>query len=176
MDRRCRFGRFELRPAERELRFDGRPLAIGARAFDLLRVLVERHERVVGKSELLDLVWPGMVVEEANLPVQVSGLRKLLGARAIATIPGVGYRFAMSLAEAGTEPSATEELQCLLDTCRRVTILGVDNVAHARLARVVVRERAGAWPHEAGGFDRELELVLVGGEPPSPAPATASAA
>ena len=93
MDRRYRFGRFELRQAERELRVDGRPVAVGARAFDLLRVLVERHDRMVSKMELLDLVWPGRVVEEANLPVQVSGLRKLLGARAIATIPGLGYRF-----------------------------------------------------------------------------------
>ena len=117
MDRRYRFGRFELRQAERELRVDGRPVAVGARAFDLLRVLVERHDRMVSKAELLDLVWPGRVVEEANLPVQVSGLRKLLGARAIATIPGLGYRFAMALEEVESElgtSKVVEELQCRL--------------------------------------------------------------
>ena len=117
MDRRYRFGRFELRPAERELRVDGRPVAVGARAFDLLRVLVERHDRLVSKVELLDLVWPGRVVEEANVPVQVSGLRKLLGARAIATIPGLGYRFAMALDEVESGPGTStvvEELQCRL--------------------------------------------------------------
>ena len=107
MERRYRFGRFELLPAERELRLDGRRLAIGARAFDVLRVLVERHDRMVSKAELMDLVWPGRVVEEANLPVQVSGLRKLLGARAVATIPGQGYRFAMSLGEPADAPAVT---------------------------------------------------------------------
>ena len=47
-------------------------------------------------NELLDAVWPGLVVEENNLQVQVSALRKLLGAHAIATIPGRGYRFALA--------------------------------------------------------------------------------
>jgi DNA-binding response OmpR family regulator len=47
-----------------------------------------RRDRVVPKSELLDRVWPGLVVEENNLQVQVSTLRKLLGPQVIATIPG----------------------------------------------------------------------------------------
>ena len=79
--------------AERQLRIAGVPAAIGARAFDLLLALLERRDRVVAKSELLDLVWPGLVVEENNLQVQVSALRKLLGADAIATVAGRGYRF-----------------------------------------------------------------------------------
>lgn len=88
-----RFDRFELRPAERLLYVDGQPANLGARAIDLLLMLVERHGRMVSKAELLDLVWPGLVVEENNLQVQISTLRKLLGPRAIATIPGRGYRF-----------------------------------------------------------------------------------
>ena len=178
MDRSYRFGRFELRPAERELRVDGRPVTLGARAFDLLRVLVERNDRMVSKSELLDLVWPGRVVEEANLPVQVSGLRKLLGARAIATIPGLGYRFAMSLSDARSVPLATtevEELQSRLNAYRRVTILGFDGVGSARVARVIAREHPGSGPQEAGWIDRELLLVLEGGERVSPALSAASA-
>jgi DNA-binding response OmpR family regulator len=62
-----RFGRFELRPAERALLVDGQPAALGARAFDLPKALAERRDRVVPKNELLDLVWPGLVVEENNL-------------------------------------------------------------------------------------------------------------
>src|SRR5687768_3560806 len=77
----------------RQLLCDGTPAPIGARAFDVLIALLERRERVVGKGELLDLVWPGVVVEENNLQVQVSALRKLLGPGVIATIPGRGYRF-----------------------------------------------------------------------------------
>lgn len=90
-----RFGAVELVPAERTLRIEGRPAAIGARAFDLLMALFERRDRVVTKNELLEQVWPGLVVEENNLQVQVSALRKCLGRDAIATIPGRGYRFTL---------------------------------------------------------------------------------
>ena len=88
-----RFGNVEWRPGQRLLLVDGAPVKTGARALDLLHALVERRDRIVRKDELLDIVWPGIVVEEANLHVQVSGLRKLLGPTAIATIPGRGYRF-----------------------------------------------------------------------------------
>lgn len=91
--------RFELQAAERCLLVDGVPAALGGRAFDLLLVLVERGGSLVGKHELLDRVWPGLVVEEANLSVQVSSLRKVLGPDVIATIPGRGYRFVARLAE-----------------------------------------------------------------------------
>jgi DNA-binding winged helix-turn-helix (wHTH) protein len=91
------FGRFELQADHRVLLQDGEAIALGARPFDLLVALVERRERVVTKAELLDLVWPGLVVEENNLQVQVSLLRKLLGTQAIATIPGRGYRFTADL-------------------------------------------------------------------------------
>lgn len=90
-----RFGRFELHPDERRLLMDGEPASLGARAFDLLLALVQRRDRMVPKSELLDLVWPGLVVEENNLQVQVSSLRKILGSQAIATVAGLGYRFTL---------------------------------------------------------------------------------
>ena len=93
-----KFGRFELQARQRRLLRDGEPVAVGSRAFDVLLALVERRERVVSKAELLDLVWRGLVVEENNLEVQVSSLRRLLGSQAIATIPGRGYRFTAELA------------------------------------------------------------------------------
>ena len=92
---RYRFEGFEVLEDERQLHIGGVPVAVGARAFDVLMVLVLHRDRVVAKSELLDRVWPGMVVEENNVQVQVSSLRKLLGAAAIATIPGRGYRLAV---------------------------------------------------------------------------------
>ncbi len=100
------FDRFEVRPVERRLLVDGQPAAIGARAFDLLQTLVENPGRLITKSELLDRVWPGLVVEEANLHVQISSLRKVLGPRAIATIPGQGYRLAVTLEPGADRPSA----------------------------------------------------------------------
>src|SRR5437016_7610248 len=88
-----RFGCFEVQPEARQLLVSGVPAKLGARAFDVLLALIERRDRVVGKNELLDLVWPGLVVEENNLQVHISALRKLLGPVVIATIPGRGYRF-----------------------------------------------------------------------------------
>jgi predicted ATPase/DNA-binding winged helix-turn-helix (wHTH) protein len=91
------FGRFELQPERRRLLRDGEPVAMGARAFDVLLALLERGDRVVSKTELLDLVWPGLVVEENNLQVQISTLRKHLGTQAIVTVPGRGYRFTATI-------------------------------------------------------------------------------
>ena len=90
------FGHIELRLGERRLFIDGQPVALGSRGFDLLKALVSKRDRVVGKDELLDEVWPGLVVEENNLQVQISGLRRVLGAQAIATVSGLGYRFTLA--------------------------------------------------------------------------------
>ena len=87
------FGHCVIQASARQLLVDGKPVRLGARAFDVLTTLVERRDHVVSKSELLDNVWPGLVVEENNLQVQVSTLRKLLGPQTIVTIPGRGYRF-----------------------------------------------------------------------------------
>ena len=99
-----RFGRFELQVHERRLLVGGEPAALGARAFDLLLALAERPGRLVGKRALIDLVWPGLVVQDNNLAAQVSALRKVVGEEVIATIPGRGYRF---VARAETAPLAT---------------------------------------------------------------------
>ena len=101
-----RFGCFELRPDERALLRDGQPLHVGARAFDILLALIERRDRVVEFDELLDVVWPGLAVEENNLSVQISTLRKLLGYDTITTIRGRGYRFTA----AGNLASASDRL------------------------------------------------------------------
>jgi predicted ATPase/DNA-binding winged helix-turn-helix (wHTH) protein len=84
---------FELRLDERRVLIGGEPATVGARAFDLLAALVERSDRVVSKHELLDTVWPKLVVEENNLQVHIHALRKLLGPAVISTVPGRGYRF-----------------------------------------------------------------------------------
>ncbi len=92
-----RFGAIEVQAATQQLLVEGVPAALGARAFDLLLALIERRDRLVAKHELMDIVWRGQVVEEGNLHVQVSALRKLLGPAAITTIPGRGYRFVAAL-------------------------------------------------------------------------------
>src|SRR6202042_2003139 len=96
-----RFGSVELQPNQRRLLVDGRPVELGHRAFDVLLALVESAGQLVTKDALLAQVWPGVVVEENNLQVQVSSLRKILGAAAIATAPGRGYRFTLELTPGG---------------------------------------------------------------------------
>ena len=102
-----RFGQFELNPATRQLLANGVEVFLGARAFDVLLALIERRERLVTKNELLEAAWPGLVVEENNLQVQISALRKALGSHAIVTIPGRGYRFAVNLEN--DAPPATDQ-------------------------------------------------------------------
>lgn len=97
MAQRYRFDAFELDTSERLLYRDGQPVGLGARAIALLTALLSRPGRLVTKVELLDRVWPGLVVEENNLQVQVSALRKVLGAHMIVTVPGRGYRFVQAV-------------------------------------------------------------------------------
>ncbi len=108
-----RFGRFELCPGQRALLSDGKPLRLGGRAFDILLSLVERRDRVVDCDELLDLVWPGLAVEENNLSVQISTLRRLLGPDVIATIRGRGYRFTASTREVVADGDNAAEIVLL---------------------------------------------------------------
>jgi predicted ATPase/DNA-binding winged helix-turn-helix (wHTH) protein len=106
MDTTYHFHHYQLQPAQRQLLEGGRPVKLGGRAFDMLVVLIERRDRVVGKHELMDLVWPRLVVEENNLQVQVLTLRKLLGHGAISTVPGRGYRFTLPVRAEGETPAS----------------------------------------------------------------------
>ena len=94
-----RFGDFLLATEERKLTRDGIELPLGARAFDMLSFMVANRHRVLTKAEILDAIWPNIAVEESNLTVHVSALRKVLGSKALATIPGRGYQFVLPVEE-----------------------------------------------------------------------------
>src|SRR6202035_5333210 len=89
------FGRFQVLLRQRQLVANGVPIELGTRAFDLLLVLLEADGSLVTKDELFSHVWPGIVVAEENLKVQISSLRKALGEDRdlIRTEFGRGYRF-----------------------------------------------------------------------------------
>lgn len=92
------FAEFELDAAHRRLAREGETLSLHPKAFDLLVFLAENAGRVVTKDEILDAVWANQFVDEGNLKVQMSALRKVLGERKndhrfLVTIPGKGYKF-----------------------------------------------------------------------------------
>ena len=92
------FGPFRLLAEQRLLLEGDKPVRLGSRAFDILAALVERAGEVVGKEELIARAWPQTFVEESNLKIQVSALRRALGDgqgghRYIVTVPGRGYNF-----------------------------------------------------------------------------------
>ena len=89
------FGRFLVSPACRTLKLDGEDVCIGARAYDLLVLLLESSGKVVSKDLIMRHVWPATTVDECNLRFQITSLRKALGEERvrIKTITGRGYLF-----------------------------------------------------------------------------------
>jgi predicted ATPase/DNA-binding winged helix-turn-helix (wHTH) protein len=92
------FGPFNLLAGERLLTREDAPVELGARAFDILLVLLSTPKEIVSKKDLMSRVWPDVTVEEGSLRFHMSGLRQALGdgkdgARYITTLPGRGYCF-----------------------------------------------------------------------------------
>ncbi len=164
------FGRFELRPAERLLLADGLPMNLGARAFDVMLALAARRERLVSKDELFQLVWPGTVVEDNNLTVQISTLRKLLEPGTITTVTGRGYQFTARAQEPlldrqpglkrGNVPAAMpalfgreadiEAVCAALNRSSLVTLCGAGGIGKTSVASIIAqrlspRFQGGAW-------------------------------
>lgn len=133
MPDRYLFDRCEVRLSERLLLVDGLPAPVGARAFDVLVCLLVHRDRLVPKEELLALVWPGLVVEENNLSVQVSALRKVLGPKAIATIAGRGYRFSLEVQQEVVHHRETGGSPRAADTARpTIAVLPFDVLSDDR--------------------------------------------
>src|SRR6266403_2981132 len=152
---RYRFGPFELQPDNRRLLKDDATILLRPRTFNLLVALIERAGHLVTKHELLDQVWPKMVVEEGALYVQVSVLRKLLGANAITTVSGGGYRFSLPVTRDDAEATGASrskhnlpyqltsfvgrvqeiaQLEELVTANRLVTLTGAGGAGKTRLA------------------------------------------
>src|ERR1700722_7870975 len=154
------FGRYRIFPRLRLLLRDGVKVDIRTRAFDVLWVLAHANGELVSKDQLLDIVWSGVVVEENNLQVQMSAIRRALGADRgmIRTELGLGYRLVAEKqktprSKAGTSevkrltPSSLplplisllgraadhREIERLFDKSRLVTITGAEGVGKTRI-------------------------------------------
>ena len=118
------FGEYRLEPGERRLWRGEASVALTPKTFDLLLFLVEHEGRLLRKDDLLAAVWPDAAVEENNLTVAVSALRKALGEsearRFIETVPKKGYRFVAQVSELGVEaPSVLGEVDSPLNRPER---------------------------------------------------------
>ena len=179
-DESLRIGDFEIDRASRTLRNHGRPVPLGVRALDLLWALIAARGELVTKDELLRRAWPGLVVEEANVQVQVSALRKVLGPDAIATVPSLGYRLALPITEASARPVrhnlgtertpfigravALAEAQSRLTHGALLTLIGIGGSGKTRLARRLAelqldRFDDGVWWVDLAPLDRAEQLV-----------------
>ena len=110
---KVRFGAFTLDSGARQLLNGRQGVHLSPKAFDLLEILVARRPNVVSKEILLDEVWPGKVVEEANLAIAVGEVRKALGDDSkspalVVTVARRGYRFAAE-AEDLERPAAAQK-------------------------------------------------------------------
>jgi DNA-binding winged helix-turn-helix (wHTH) protein len=112
-DDQISFGQFRLDLKGQGLLRDGRPVPLGSRALDILGVLASARGDVVTKDQLMERVWPGRVVEENNIQVHISALRKALddgntNQSHVVTVPGRGYRLIGLQAPATADQAKSE--------------------------------------------------------------------
>src|SRR6266700_7213292 len=98
------FSKFRCDPREHLLLCDGKPVSLSPKSFEILLALIRSNGQLVTKDELMQQVWPDSFVEEANLTVNISALRKVLGEtpggqQYIDTVPKRGYRFVAPVTE-----------------------------------------------------------------------------
>lgn len=109
--RLLQFDDFRVDPVRRLLLRNGEPAPITPKALSILLILLEKPGQVVEKSELIERVWPGAFVTEANLTQNISSLRRTLGERAnerryVLTVPGRGYSFVAEVREVSADEAA----------------------------------------------------------------------
>jgi DNA-binding winged helix-turn-helix (wHTH) protein len=139
------FGPFRLIPEERQLLRDNQSVPLTPKSFDLLVVLVENSGHLIEKAELMKRIWPDSFVEEANLSVNMSALRRSLGEgpnehQYVETVPRRGYRFVADVKERRNErmESASSELnetdidnRPIADEVRQTTSAFVSPTSHS---------------------------------------------
>ncbi|WP_144149014.1 ATP-binding protein [Paraburkholderia sp. BCC1884] len=168
-------GRFQIDLEMRTLQRDGEPVHVGSRAFDILAVVVSAGGRLVTKDELMNAVWPQTIVEENNIQVHLSALRKILGAdrNLILTVPGRGYQLVTRQPKTTPERADTtqpatlrrplpspktqlvgrdatvRQIRALLKHSRVLTLVGAGGIGKTSLAIETARQASADYPEPA---------------------------
>jgi predicted ATPase/DNA-binding winged helix-turn-helix (wHTH) protein len=127
------FGPFRLLPNEKTLLECNRPVRLGSRALNILIGLVERAGEVVSKDELIARAWPNTYVEEANLRVHLSAIRKVLGdgvggVQYIVNVPGRGYSFVAAIDHREASGGSSRPAQLVELPARLARMVGRDDI------------------------------------------------
>lgn len=154
---KIRFADFELDTLKRRLLKNGETVALNSKTLDLLVALIERHGEIITKEELLERIWAGQFVEESNLTVQISTLRKALGEargenRFVVTVPGKGYKF---VGEKADEP---DEIRIESHSFSRIVVEEeIDEIAD----RPLMLPAKTSWLKQNGLVYGTLALVFI---------------
>jgi Tol biopolymer transport system component/DNA-binding winged helix-turn-helix (wHTH) protein len=139
------FDDFQLEPERRKLMRRGEIVPLPGKAFEMLLVLICNRGRLLTKDELFQLVWPGQIVEESNLTVNMSAIRRALGERAgdphyITTVSGRGYRFSGDVRQfAGDALTIGRESFARLTVEQEVTEVTASAVGASQIAKAIRR-------------------------------------
>ncbi|NVH75771.1 ATPase [Paraburkholderia sp. JPY432] len=163
------FGPFKLLVSERRLERKGVPVKLGSRALEILTMLVQKSGQIVDKREILDRVWPGLIVEENTLRVHIRDLRKTLedgvgDNRYIVNVPGRGYGFVVRQADSSVAEASS---QFHLAPSERLPsrpqgVIGRDGAIDAVMALVV--DKRFVTLHGPGGIGKTTIATVAAHE------------
>lgn len=147
---RYRFSTFELDTEKHEFRADGELFALEPQVFDVLRHLVENHDRMVGRDELIDAVWDGRIVSEATISARINAVRRALGDSGkaqdfVKTIPRRGFRFVASVEVDGASTASGKAASDVAQKIRFCQSTDGTRIAYATTGSGPPLVRVGHW-------------------------------